>query len=105
MDPANHRDANNEGFGPFVNPSLELAAPAGVAPQSETACVSAQAVSNTIGNSMTDYLPPSATQQRRWARDLCVHIARVLIVVCILVLATKAAEVTAHIRNSCGVSA
>jgi len=105
MDRANHHDANNEGFGPFVNPSLELAAPAGAAPESETARVTARAESNTKGPSMPNYLPPRPGQQRHWARDLCVDIARVLIVVCVLVLATKAAEETAHIRNSCGVSA
>ena len=105
MERANHHDANNEGFGPFVTPSLELATPAGAAPGSETARVVARAVSNTEGNLMTDYPPPRPSQQNRWVRDLCVDIARVLIVVCVLVLATQAAEETAHIRNLRGVSA
>ena len=105
MEHANPHDTTNEGFGPFVNPSLELAAPAGAAPESETACVSAQAVSNTAGPSMPNYLPPRPGQQSRRVRDLCVDVARVLIVVGVLALATQAAEETAHIRNSRGVSA
>lgn len=108
MERANHRDANNEGFGPFVTPSLELAAPAGAAPESETARVTARAESSTEGNPMSNYLPPSAAKQsrgRRWARFLCGFAEVALLAVCVVGLVSEATEVPAGLRKSCGVSA
>ena len=67
-----HHD-HQEGFGPSASTYLDLdhlepletagAAPAGIEPQSETARVSARAVSNAKGSLMTDYQSPHGGEQ------------------------------------------